>query len=440
MRIDIRVTAALMVAATGGAAAQQLPPVRQLGPVVAKTTEPLSSIAGVRATSGGVVVNDVASRRVILFDSSLTKSVLIADSTSATANAYGGRFGGLIPYRGDSTLFVDAQSMSMLVIDPAGKVARVMSVPRSQDAMAFAGGPLGSAGFDPVGRIVYRAGGMRMMRGGPGAAGPGGAGGMPHIPQPPDSAAIMRVDLQTRTVDTVAFIKIPKVSMQMNRADDGTITMTSEVNPLPVVDDWAVMPDGSIAIVRGRDYHVDWIAPDGTKRSSPKIPFEWQRLTDEDKVAFLDSVKAARERLLANGGADRAGAVAGMLGGAPPPGAQTMIVMRDGAGGGGAAPGGVNMRSPQVNFVPADQLPDYKPPFFSGAVRADAEGNLWIRTIPTKAIAGGPVYDVVNKQGELVDRVQLPQGRTIVGFGAGGVVYLTAREGDKTVLERARAK
>jgi hypothetical protein len=422
------------------AVGQQLPPIRQLGAVVGRSSEPLTSVAGVRATAGGVLVNDLASRRVLLFDSSLTTVVVVADSTSATANAYSGRFGGLIPYRGDSTLFVDANSMSMLVIDPAGKVARVMSVPRSEDAAAFAGGPLGSAGYDPAGRLVYRSGGLRFTRS---AAAHGGGTGALQLPQLPDSAAITRIHLETRTVDTVAFIKIPKVNMQMNRADDGTITMTSEVNPLPIVDDWAVLPDGSIAIVRGHDYHVDWIAPDGARRSTPKIPFEWQRLTDEDKAAFIDSVKAARERLQASGG-DRAGSVPGMLGAGAPSGAQTMIVMRDGAGGGGggagSAPGNVSTRAPQVSFVSPDQLPDYKPPFFAGAVRADSEGHLWIRTIPTRAIAGGPVYDVVNRQGELVERVQLPQGRSVAGFGAGGVVYLVSRDGDKTVLERARAK
>ena len=76
--------------------------------------------------------------------------------------------------------------------------------------------------------------------------------------------------------------------------------MTSEINPLPVVDEWAVLSDGAVALVRGRDYHIDWVNPDGSRTSSPKIPFEWQRLSDEDKVAFIDSVKAARERMGAN--------------------------------------------------------------------------------------------------------------------------------------------
>jgi hypothetical protein len=50
------------------------------------------------------------------------------------------------------------------------------------------------------------------------------------------------------------------------------------------------------------------------------------------------------------------------------------------------------------------------------------------------------VYDVINTKGELVDRVQLPANRVVVGFGADGVVYMLATEGAKRKLERARFK
>lgn len=55
-------------------------------------------------------------------------------------------------------------------------------------------------------------------------------------------------------------------------------------------------------------------------------------------------------------------------------------------------------------------------------------------TTPT----AGLIYDIVNREGQLVERVQLPPGRTLVGFGKGGVVYLANREGRGMVLERAR--
>ena len=91
----------------------------------------------------------------------------------------------------------------------------------------------------------------------------------------------------------------------------------------------------------------------------------------------------------------------------------------------------------QVNFVEPSELPDYKPAFFAGSVRVDTQGNLWIRTIPTKAIPGGPVYDVIDRNGALVERVQVPAGRTIAGFGPGSVVYLIAQGTPDTHLEKA---
>jgi hypothetical protein len=47
---------------------------------------------------------------------------------------------------------------------------------------------------------------------------------------------------------------------------------------------------------------------------------------------------------------------------------------------------------------------------------------------------------VINSKGELIERVQVPKDRAIVGFGAGGVVYLAARDGNKTTLEKASFK
>ena len=57
--------------------------------------------------------------------------------------------------------------------------------------------------------------------------------------------------------------------------------------------------------------------------------------------------------------------------------------------------------------------------FRQGAVRADAEGNLWVRT--TTRSDAGPIYDVIDGTGVLVDRVKLPFGRVFFGFGKGVV-------------------
>ena len=76
--------------------------------------------------------------------------------------------------------------------------------------------------------------------------------------------------------------------------------------------------------------------------------------------------------------------------------------------------------------------------------RADAQGNLWVRTTAAASKPGALVYDVIDAQGALVDRVEVPAGRQIMGFGPDGSVYLMAREGvgptATTTLERARVK
>jgi hypothetical protein len=419
---------------------------RPLPAPTATSTETVRSLAAVRQLPGGnVLVNDQAGRRVLLMDSTLTLIGVVADSTSSTASAYGPRPGGLIPYRGDSTLFVDPASLSMLVIDPAGKIARVMAAPRPNDVQLLTGGAAGSPGFDAQGRLVYRSFSRPTF-------GPGGpmAGAPPVLP---DSEAIVRFDLATRKLDTAGFFKVYRPKMNVERDSTG-IRMTSFINPLPVVDEWVVMNDGTIAIVRGRDYRVDFVSANGTITKGEKVPYDWQRLSDEDKATFIDSTKAAMTRARAAGGAAGAGAGAGFgMGGGGGTFAPQMVIRMDGPGGGGPPPGtgGGGDRQivtggpppggqlPPLNFVSPSDLPDYKPVFGPNSVRADADGRLWVRTIPTKPTAGA-VYEVIDRSGALVDRVLVPNGSVIVGFGAGGVVYMGMRDAAGIHVQRSHVK
>jgi hypothetical protein len=159
-------------------------------------------------------------------------------------------------------------------------------------------------------------------------------------------------------------------------------------------------------------------------------------------------VKAQRARMGAVGGFDMASAgpriVMSMSGsgggpGEPPPrGAAERRTQVEGS----AAIAG--MTPSPLQFVDPSELPDYRPPFLANASRADAQGNLWVRTTAAPTAPGALVYDVVNAKGELVERVQVPAGRQIVGFGPEGSVYLVAREGTGptavTTLERARVR
>ena len=420
---------------------------RQLPAAAATSTDSIGSVAAVRQLpNGNVLVNDQARRRVVLMDPAMKVIGLVADSTSSTNNAYGVRPGGLIAYRGDSTLFIEPAGLSMLVIDPAGKIIRTMAAPRANDVNFLVGGPLGNPGFDSQGRLVYRTMdfGMRGMR-------PPQPGQPFVMPTQPDSSALVRFNLGTRKLDTVGFFKIPKNNVQMSQDANGGMRVSVTINPLPIVDDWAVLSDGTVAFVRGHDYHVDFIAASGVTTVADKIPYEWQRLTDDDKSRFLDSAKVAIEKqraAVAAGGPGAANAVragfeafAGGGGG----GAPQMITMTREAPAGGAAGGGTTrvdvggpggMQVPPINMVSASELPDYKPVFGTGAVRADMDGRLWVRTIPTKPTAGGAIYDVIDNGGKLVDRVQVPAGTTIAGFGVGGVVYLGVRDATGLHIQR----
>ncbi len=449
---------ALFALAPAAHAQQALPPAHSIGPIEHVTTEPMKAVSAVRELPDGrVLVNDIVDHRVLLFDSTFAHATPVADSTSSTANAYGNMPGGLIRYRGDSTLFVDPASLSMLVLDGSGKIARVMSVPRPDEAIFLIGGPFGTSGFDPAGRLVYRGNTLR-MRAAPDtskAAKDDKGDKADMLPQFPDSAPIVRVALATRVEDTVAYFKIPPTKMSITRTDNGFVA-TSTINPMPVVDDWALLPDGTIAVVRGRDFHIDWFHPDGTETSTAKIPFDWQRLTDDQKVAVLDSAKQVLEKRRADrmaaltqtrtatgaGTQNRVTASGGDAGGGAGMGGMVMIVRRDDAGGGAAPPmrGGSaeQITMPPMQFVPPYELPDYRPAFTVGATKCDEQGNLWIRT--SQATGGRPIYDVVNDQGVLVDRVQLPAFRTIAGFGK-GVVYMGVTDSTGAVhLERARMK
>ena len=425
--------------------AAQAPAVKLIAAPDAQTKPVFGTVVAIRQLpNGSILVNDIQKRQLALLDQSLAGVNIIADSSASATNSYGIRAGGLIPYLGDSTLFVDPAALSMFVLDPSGKIARVASVPRSQDASSIGTNMISNPGLDAKGRLVYRSLGFNIR---PAAPPPGGRGGNAPfaMPEPPDSAALVRVDLVSRKLDTAAFFKIPKIKMETKQLENGGITMQSLQNPMPLVDDWAMLADGSIAVVRGQDYHVDFVNSDGSISSGTKVPFDWQRLDDEAKVAVIDSAtKAAEAARAAMAKAMAEGNTSAMLQGVAGGGMPT-IVMSMGGRGGDAGGGGIGQRimagggAPTIGapaFIPANELPDYRPAFGNGAVRGDGDGNVWVRTTAVRQGNAGPIYDVINRRGELVERLQIPAGRQIVGFGKGGIVYMTARDQSGAWIER----
>lgn len=378
-------------------------PIRQLGTREAADTTLLMDVSSVRSLrNGGVIVNDVAKRQLVVYDRTLRNARVIADTSSNSPNAYGLRTtgGSLIPYVGDSTLFIDLDSQALLVIDADGTFARVMAPVRSNDLFYIGSAAAGASLFDPKGRLLYRG-----VRRNPFQSFEMTATSSRRVIAEPDSAPILRMDFDKRTVDSVVFLKVASNKMVSVQTSNMMYTMPM-IHPLPTSDEWTLLPDGTIAIVRGQDYHMDWLSPDGTLASSPRMPFDWRRITKEDKQAIVDSVKRAE--------ADRVAKLPPM-----PPSQFSVPRNRD--------------------VVDAADLPDFYPPVRSGQVRADPEGRVWILPSTSKdAKDGGLLYDVVSREGQIVERVQLPKDRTLVGFGEGGVLYLNwVRAPGKATLERA---
>ncbi|HYD54614.1 MAG TPA: hypothetical protein VEA99_18415 [Gemmatimonadaceae bacterium] len=474
---------ALLQAQQDSAGQRLGPPVRRIATASAVSTEPLGQVNAVRELPDGrVLVNDVQRRRLLLMDTSLAVVAVVLDSLTEVSNSYGMRPGALLAHRGDSALFVDPASFTMLVLDEKGRVVRVRAVPRMQDASTLTNTVFGIPGTDAGGRLVYRRNAEASR---PRVRPPAG---VPWFPQEADSAFLVAIDIESRRLDTLGTLRLPRSGPPTVRMlPGGGFTVSSVSNPLPLTDDWAVTSDGRVAVVRGRDYRVEYREPDGSWRSGPKLPYDWQRLLDVDKARIVDSVRSQQRRAAQRTHASEMIRWVNRYGkkqypkgftlpadftipnGHPrdwvlPPdarwperyifacaeGEEPRLVTTGASStpsciptpiwvGGGSVPPMPTLREDAV--IAAEDLPDYKPPFAPGGmVRADLDGGLWIRPIQTKPVPGGPIHDVVDARGELVDRIQLPTGYQLVGFGRGRVVFLTMRDAKGVHLARVRLR
>lgn len=422
------------------AALQKGIPLIDLPAATTRAAETFGAIVGVRQSRDGkVLVNDIFRHQLKLFDSTLTTSTTVLDSTQGSSISYGPVGLPLLPFLGDSSLMVDWNAQTLLVVDGHGQVARGLAMPSLQD---FRSVTAPGTGIDAKGRLVFRA-----MRSTVRNSSPNGG-------EFSDSIAIVRSDLDQRKTDTIARFARPLISVTSEKYSDGSSGHVYAFDPLQSADEWAVLSNGAVAIVRGHDYHIDWIQPDGSMTSTAKMPFEWKHFTDDDKQRLADSVRGAQNGLLASGypnaeqrirgpmqcGGGRGGGGDGDAGrgggrgtgrsgndGTPPP-AEAPCWMRT-TGGGGVRRAGVPSLPaipPMIDLTRGGPIADYDPPLTIGGTLADRDGNLWILPRTTKLAPHGElVYDVVNAKGELFERVRVPAGRAIAGFGPGGVVYLT---------------
>jgi hypothetical protein len=409
-RIRMLATVAALTPMIGVAVTAQspsLPPIHDISAPVARSADSIGATGMLIALSDGrVVINDTKRKEVKILDASLAHPLVIVGAAGATKVAYGTRGGTLLRYLGDTILFADPVSQTFHLFSPAGTFVRDVAFPSGDPPLVGNGQPLG-ARLDALGNLVYwtKSGGMC-----------GDAGTQ-------DSNAVFRVQLGASDPETVGFVR-HDVCPRAIRSDstDPETGRPATTQVIPIIqhhDFWALLPDGTIAIARDPASVIDWIGPDGTRSSSSAVRPPYA-MSAADKAAFVDSMSAfytvhpiAESYLNAQGTwANR-----------------TLI--------------------PQI--IDPGAASD-STAAFTGPVRVDAANNLWvIETGPpsfvapvTMAPVGSPitpantprgpfVYDVINRQGVIVDRVRVPGTVNLIGFGP-GVAYVTARDGDNLQL------
>jgi hypothetical protein len=401
-----------------------LPPVRNIGPVVARAKMPVGAIEQiVELADGRVVINDSRKANLAILSSSLDKTNVILGRGLRMNDGESRRYpvggGTAVHYRGDTIVFAEPRARNFLVIDAAGKIVRQLPFPAGPSPMVGTKTPAGMHS-DRDGRIVYWASGSQRCGDDPAGI---------------DSTPLLRTDLKTLKVDTVSFARrnVHECQRRTGPAEEHSPAtrvlnrlkaMVPVVPPTSQRDEWTVLSDGTVAIVRA-DYTIDWVPVGGKARSTSSVAAAPHRLSPSAKAAITDSLKTYYKRVTDS--------------------IYTNVALNDNQY--------KRLTDGERSKVTADKLAPRLPQprdipdelrAFQGPIRVDASDNLWVPEavnafVPEKrrTRVHPTVYDVIDRQGVLIDRVRLPDGATLLGFGR-GVAYVVAREGKGRTLMRMK--
>jgi hypothetical protein len=365
-------------------------PVRTLGALEAEYPEPFSQVEGVRELRDG---------RVIVVDSR-ERLIHAVDMKAGTATRIGREGNGPGEYRiplrvfalpGDSSAVYDMGNAARpLVITPQGTAGG--SLPPVGGAPMFTN----RGATDSQGRVYAEVRPVRSITGG--------------VPLASDSSAIERLDRATGSRDTIARTSTRMFSPLLSNNSRG-LSVKGIVGPGGAVpsaggssppfashDQWAVAPDGRVAIVSVDPYRVTFITPNGTRTVSPVL--------DESRVPVTDALKELWR--------EEARRPVSML-----------VSSRDGQM-------TAQSRPPQYNEPAA--WPDVLPPFLSRALSFAPDGMLWVK----RAVAAdsAPGIDVIDRAGKIAYRIALPKQSKLVGFGPASVYLVRIDFDDLQYLQR----
>jgi len=189
---------------------------------------------------------------------------------------------------------------------------------------------------------------------------------------------------RARATDTIASLLRPVTkALNVKRSGLGdyqTVLFSPE-------DAWAVAPDGWIAIARASPYRVEWIPPAGPAVAGPVIDHKAIRISKAEKAFIASGKGGSRGRT-----------------------SVTLVLVSPG----GPKPPGAGAPAPDYEVLfarvktPIDLRDDHWP-------LLDESGRLWVQRSLLFGVKVG-VFDVFDRTGNLVDRVEIPGGSRLVGF------------------------
>lgn len=218
---------------------------------------------------------------------------------------------------------------------------------------------------------------------------------------PRDTLDVFRLDLASGESMRVAGVKGPET--RVDSRGEGNISISRV--PMGPEDAWGVGDDGTVFIARVGDASVEVISPDGSRRRGAAIDYRSVRIGTDEKLEW------AEERAR----------VGGIM----------VDIALDGSGAGRTQ---MSRATGMRREIEGQPWPDVMPPFASAAIRVDSRGRAWVR----RSVAAGEriTYDLFDRTGARVATVPLPEGRSLVSFGAGTVYLARTDDFDQQFLER----
>jgi len=267
---------------------------------------------------------------------------------------------------GDTIALVDFAAIRTTLWSESGQALKTLSLPP-------AGGQTPVLAYDQSG-FGYKADYQAIV-----------GGGEPGRTVRPDSVPVLRLELRSGRVDTVASLAGPEYGDAVFGEQTQQVAKVFGPNDL-----FGVLPDGRLWVARARENRVDWRGPGGVWLQGRPHEYAKVPVTAADKQRVIARI---REQ-----------------------------------GKGRGLPDTLRLEWP---------FAESKPPFETGLTNPG--GDVWLqRARPLDSPEA--VYDVYGPNGAWKQTVTFPNGVTLAGFGGGGAVYGIVKDGDRKTVGKYQLK